>query len=300
MKPPAMCFLGKSIGLSRCGNRKPQSLLAAAQHNLRELPSGPLRSFNPATEPNRVLAGPSRACEVVEQAERLKQACDNAQRFKRRDHCQAIEFVISVPSWSGIDVMGYFEASLAWLRQRMALPVLSAVVHHDEEHPHMHILLSPARDGRYMGSAPINKANMQQLRAAFSSEVAVRHGLRHLAPKMAPGAKRAAADWVLSHLRRLDLPSRHELIWPLIDEQVRRDPVPLVELFEGGVAERLAHTNSSCVGIEGGQSNGQINLTGLSNAPSNATRVLRDFECFNDVVRDSKAIVTQTANRLEA
>jgi hypothetical protein len=205
-------------------------LLSAARHNLRELPPSRSPSFD-ATQVNlnRVLVGPSRAAEVVEQARHLKLACHNAHHFKRFDHCQAIELLISVPACSAIDFMSYFETSLAWVRQRIGLPVLSAVVHRDEAHPHMHVLLSPACDGHYRGSEPINKRNLKRLRNAFGMEVAVPHGFRHLTHKMNPKAKQMAADKVLSYLEQLDLPSRHEIIWPLVKEQVRKNPVHIMQ-----------------------------------------------------------------------
>ncbi|WP_423456092.1 plasmid recombination protein [Ottowia sp. VDI28] len=233
MKAPALCFRAKSIGLSRIGGRRPQSLLAAAQHNLREfMPPEHDQSIEAdRTHLNEILEGPNQASMLVEKADQLKQACHNAHKFKRRDYCQAIEVLISVPARSQIDFRSYFTTSLEWIRRTMSLPVLLAVVHMDEEHPHMHVLLSPARDALYEGCRPIDKLGLNRLIHAFSKDVAVPYGFRHLEPKMPARTRRESAERVLSSLLQLDLPSRHEWIWPMIDEHVHRDPLPLMELL---------------------------------------------------------------------
>lgn len=128
-------FAVKSIGLSRVNGRKPCTLLEAARHNLREIQAeqGATGRIDPTrTRCNTVLHGPASAAEVQALAAALLAAEGiNADKL-RRDHCQAIEAVFSLPQDAAVHDSGaYFAQCLAWLARALHLPVLSAVVHRD-------------------------------------------------------------------------------------------------------------------------------------------------------------------------
>ncbi len=177
-----LIFKVKSIGIStRCG-RVPVTLEQAARHNLRQMQKerGIRANINPALTPsNVVLAGPSDATEVVSNARRIKESCAVPKMKLRKDHVQAIEFLISLPTKSTIDSSQYFTAALEWfIKVYGDEMLLSAIVHHDEASPHMHVLVLPIVDGIYRGGAPIDKTHLPNLIKLFGKEVGIRFGLR--------------------------------------------------------------------------------------------------------------------------
>lgn len=184
-------FAVKSIGLSRVNGRKPCTLLEAARHNLREIQAeqGAMGHIDHTrTQHNTVLHGPAAAAEVHAQAGALLGAVGIVPDKLRRDHCQAIEAVFSLPQHAAVaDTADYFAKCLAWLAGALSLPVLSAVVHRDESATHLHVLLLPLKDGAHVGSAPIDRAALKRLRENFFAKVAGPAGLQRL-QRVWPGA----------------------------------------------------------------------------------------------------------------
>lgn len=236
MKTCIAYFGAKSISLSKAKGRKPQTLLASAEHNLRVCVN---RQFSMAhIDPNRlssnqILEGPCTPQEVVDLANDLKGNCANKDKFKRFDCCQAIEVMVSVDNDACIDQDAYFQASLAWLSRRLNLPVLSAVVHRDEGRPHLHILFSPAQGGCYVGGAPLVRPQFKSLCHDFIEKVAVPHGLQRPNAKLRPAQRRLIANQLLPLLRRLNWPLSHPQLWPVVERAVQEDPIPLMPLLTG-------------------------------------------------------------------
>ena len=218
-------FAVKSIGLSRCNGRKPCSLLDAARHNLREIQAeqGAKGHIDPRhSRQNTLMAGPSTAAAVHELSVALLAPVDTA-RLKR-DHCQAIEAVFSLPSGAGIDAAAYFARCLEWLTQVMPLPLLSAVVHHDEATPHLHALLLPVRDGRHVGSAPIARPELKRLRESFFAQVAGPFGLKREGAKLRGAVKAWAVAAVLRACEAAGLRVATGPLWPVLLAAIERDP----------------------------------------------------------------------------
>lgn len=178
-------FAVKSIGLSRVNGRKPCTLLEAARHNLREIQAeqGAAGHIDPKrTACNVLLAGPDTAAQVQGLANGLLAALDTS-RLKR-DHCQAIEAVFSLPTVSSIEAVEYFAQCLQWLQVALPLPVLSAVIHHDEAAKHLHALLLPVKGGRHVGGAPIARPELKRLRESFFAKVGGPAGLKRESAKV--------------------------------------------------------------------------------------------------------------------
>jgi hypothetical protein len=127
---------------------KPQQVLAvAARHLMREIPSEknaasgrilPHLSFK-----NYVLVGASDAAGIVAYANQLMSEA-GVKLPVRKDCVMGIELVFSLPATTSVDIEAYFQAALAWAREEFSpAPVISAVVHLDEQHPHMHVLVLP-------------------------------------------------------------------------------------------------------------------------------------------------------------
>jgi hypothetical protein len=160
----------KSIGLSGYDGRKKQSLLAAAKHNLREIQKeiGADRHIKPERIClNEILAGPATAAEV----EALAQAMRDGIGYmpKRRDFTQAHEMVFTLSSHTALNTRAFFDFCLAFVVAEFGQrSILSAVIHRDEEAPHLHVLLSPIAAGKYVGSALITKSSWAELVDKFA------------------------------------------------------------------------------------------------------------------------------------
>lgn len=221
-------FAVKSIGLSRVNGRKPCTLLEAARHNLREIQAeqGATGHIDPTrTHGNTVLHGPATAAEVCAHAEDLQAGAGIVRGSLRRDHCQAIEAVFSLPQQAAVpDPADYFATCLAWLAGALALPVLSAVVHRDEAATHLHVLLLPVKDGAHVGSAPIDRAALKRLRERFFAKVAGPAGLKHAGAKVRGMAKQWAIAAVFRRCEVLGLPAANGPLWPYLVACIERDP----------------------------------------------------------------------------
>lgn len=225
-------FAVKSIGLSRLGGRKPQTLMDAARHNLREIQAeqGVDGRINAArTHLNRLLAGPGTAKEVQAMAVTLLGAAGVDSGTLRKDHAQAIEAVFSLPPGHAIDPGHYFAACLAWLRAALRLPVLLAVVHLDEGAPHMHALMLPVKDGEHVGSKPIERSEWQRLGGLFFDSVAGPAGFQRPGAKLHGSVKKWAVDAILSACSDRGMPGALGALWPVLVAGVRRDPIPAMK-----------------------------------------------------------------------
>jgi hypothetical protein len=160
----------KSIGLSSYGGRKKQSLLSAAKHNLREIQKeigadGHIDAQR--TCRNEIIAGPVTAAKVEALAQALRD--DIGYKPPRKDYAQAHEIIFTLSSQTSLDVRKFFEFCLAFVVDEFGQDsVLSAVVHRDENAPHMHVLLVPIVKGQYVGSALITKPSLVELVDKFA------------------------------------------------------------------------------------------------------------------------------------
>jgi hypothetical protein len=221
-------FAVKSIGLSRVNGRKPCTLLEAARHNLREIQAemGSVGRINPErTHTNSVLFGPLTAAEVQADAGAVLAAQGiNADKL-RRDHCQAIEAVFSLPPDAAVtDRAAYFARCLEWVAGAMCLPVLSAIVHRDESAEHAHVLLLPLRGCAHVGSAAIDRIELKRLRDSFFAEVAGPAGLKRQTAKVYGVTKQWAVNAVLSRCEALRLPAANGALWPVLVAAIKREP----------------------------------------------------------------------------
>jgi hypothetical protein len=91
-----------------------------------------------------------------------------------------IELIFSVPAHrTDIDLQAFFQDSFDWAcKSYVPLKVISAEVHLDESHPHMHILFSCIQPDVLLGSKIYASPRQNKYRVSdFQKEVGLRHGL---------------------------------------------------------------------------------------------------------------------------
>lgn len=233
MKTP-LYFSAKTIGQSRRGGRKPQSLLVAARHNLRELQaeSGSYEGISlELSHLNVILHGASTPKDIHAYANALKSRYAVPKRKLRKDHVQALEFVISVRNDADFDSMAYFRASVRWLIEVFGEErLLSAIVHFDEGAPHMHALVLPIIDGQYQGGTPIDRTNLHKLTQRFADEVGKPFGLSFEPKRKLHSAQRHAAfNLVVDRLTEQSDPVLASRIWKAVVESIQHEPAKYVE-----------------------------------------------------------------------
>ena len=207
-------------------------VLAAARHNLREIQAelGAGGNLDPKRmHMNVVMHGPGDAADVAALAKARMQAAGVGKL--RKDAVQAIELVFSLPHCTVMDKRHYFADCLAWAGARFGADnILSAVAHHDEAAPHMHVLLLPLVGNKMAGSELVgNRRTLADIQVAFHSAVASQHGLRKAPKRLAGPSKDAAAHLVLQHLRVTSDAVLRSAAWPTIRDAIERDPAPFMD-----------------------------------------------------------------------
>jgi hypothetical protein len=222
-------FAAKKISLSRQCGRKPVSLLSAAKHNLREIQAelGASSHIDSArTHLNAVLRGPATAQAVVEFAAKLAREAGIDLARQRRDYCQAIELLFSLPAGADIDDVVYFSDCVAWTEQRFgAESVMSAVVHRDEGALHAHVFVNPIVDGRMRGGSLLSRQALADLRRSFEVVIARKFGLRMGQARITGASRGAIAKAVLERLDRSQDAATQSAVWPVIRAGIEAAPL---------------------------------------------------------------------------
>jgi hypothetical protein len=231
----ALFFSCKSIGLSRVNGRKPCDLRTAARHNLREIQAemGATGRIDPRQSvKNHILAGPDDAEGVASLAKNIAADAGVDLSKQRRDFCQAIELVFSLPEKSPIDPLSFFDDCLRWAGHAYRLPVLSAVIHFDEPCPHCHVLMLPLKNGRYVGGEPVAKPETRDMTELFYKDVAGPAGFKRHGAKLMGRAKQAAIKLVLTKCESHGLPDAAGPLWGFFEDAIRRNPLPAIQALE--------------------------------------------------------------------
>lgn len=217
----------KTIGASTYRGRKAQTLLQAAKHNLREIQSElGANSHIDATRIhlNEIMAGPDTPAGVAALALSLMAAAGVDVSKLRKDHTQAHELLFTLSADTTVNPRDYFGRCLAWSMEQFGSDnILSAVIHMDESAPHLHVLIVPLEDGRYLGSSLIDRARLKKLRALFSTEVAPEFGLKVMEPLT--GARRSRAiEVIFDRLQTTQDAILQSELWEIVKTDIARNP----------------------------------------------------------------------------
>lgn len=161
-------------------------------HNLRELVAEMgvrVDSHIDATRSknNIVLKGGHTSADVASEVNALMKSVIVSKW--RTDTIGAIELIFSLPSTAKINHRDYFSASVEWAENFFSVPVVSAVIHLDEDAPHCHVILVPIVNGKLCGSQVIgNKWRMAAMHEDYHNSVGKQYGLARPTPKKRYGA----------------------------------------------------------------------------------------------------------------
>lgn len=232
---PYAIYLVKAISLSRQSKTKACDLAGALRHNLRLIPSDrePGSSIRPSeSHKNTILAGSNSVEEIlaVANAQKAQIAQVNARKL-RYDHVQAVEVVVSLNTDLDNN-LAFFQACTDWAGEYFGQKaILSSVVHSDEVHPHVHILISPVHHGRVAGDELKNPRALQLQKRSFFDKVAASFGVRMSIEKLSKRGKRRASDCVFAHLKQMNSPLMSDAAWPAIKDSIRKDPIRYVSEY---------------------------------------------------------------------
>jgi hypothetical protein len=214
--------------------RKPQTLLMAARHNLREIQAengADYGKLDPTrTHLNELLAGPDKASDVVMLNNRLFATAGKDPEKQRKDYVQASEHVLSLAP--GQDERGFFSVMVECFKGIYgANNILSATVHRDQEQPHIHILVSPITGGSYHGGKLHN--NIQtNLNKALIAQAAKPIGFAPpLTWKVKKQQTNQKAASVIAFFEHHHHPILNDPAWPAWLKTINNDPNPLFEYY---------------------------------------------------------------------
>jgi hypothetical protein len=228
-----LVFRVGSVSLSNRRKGGPCSLLNAARHLSREIQAeiGADKRIDPSrSHLNLWLHGPRTGAETVQLAAAAAVGAGVDVSCLKRDYCQAIELMFGLPATAAVDSAQYFGRCLDWAMQ--ALPgvvLLCAVVHHDEDNPHMHVLLSPFKAGASIAKDVKASKSVRRLIESFFANVAGPAGLKRGGAKLHGRAKEAAVEVVLQRLAREGVEA--SAAWASIRASVERDPMPYLSSY---------------------------------------------------------------------
>lgn len=200
------------------GDKKgePIPILRMAQHITREtkLKSNidPIRSHL-----NQVIFGKTTAAEIYQEAldayadfGYCKTPNNSKPKTLRHDAVHGVGVVFSLPSNSDIREDAYFSGCLHWAFEVYKGDIISGVIHRDEAHPHLHLIVLPFVNGRMAGSAVYGSPYTRNWRRqSFIDDIAKPYGL--IKPEPSPLDMRNVTS-VHRHLRRTSPDKYHRLV----------------------------------------------------------------------------------------
>lgn len=162
-------------------NSHDEVLRRVMRHNLREIQSEFGERSDSVIDPrricfNEILFGLDTSDGVAEVAHEAMLT----ERVRRRANAAlGIEIVCSVPNGLTIDYRAYFKDAAQWAEKYFDVPMLSAIIHSDEDYPHVHIVMLPMREGKLIASELLgDRKTTKSMQADFHEQVGKRYGLR--------------------------------------------------------------------------------------------------------------------------
>jgi hypothetical protein len=144
---------------------------------------------------------------------------------KRKDKAYAIEWLFTVTLGYPGNHLHLYADCLSWLESYFSnCPLVHAVIHYDENEPHMHVIMVPLEGNRLPASDLLSykgasKARLNSLYAA----VGAKHGLiAHT--KLTGAMKKAAAAAVIEDFERRGIPIVLQNAWSPMKTCIKNSP----------------------------------------------------------------------------
>lgn len=169
----------------------------------------------------------------------------NHRTNKRHDKGFAIEWLFSVTLGYEGDHLSLYNDCLSWLAAYYPdCPLVHAVIHYDENEPHMHVIMIPIRGNSLPASDILSfKGEARTRNSNLYTAIGKKHGLT-LKTSLKGAIKKRAAEIVIDALEKRNTPSFMGNIWPAIKSSIRNSP--------DGFLDPLGITLAQLVSVESG------------------------------------------------
>jgi len=191
------------------------------------------------------LDGPSFE-EVIMGILRSKVLDLNHYSFKKKNRGYAVELLFSVTSGHQCDFNSMYADSLGWLKDYYPeCIIIHAVIHHDEDTPHMHVVLVPLFNGKLQADKIRGYKGVSKKRNVSLFEyLDKRYGLTF--PVYLKGAeKKAGAALAIRHYQKLPEAQVNRLLEQPVLQAIYARPEPFLHAFGITYEEVLANIGTT-------------------------------------------------------
>lgn len=182
---------------------------------------------------------------------REKEVDLSSQTNKRKDKCFAIEWLFSVTLGYEGDHRSLYIDCLDWLSAYYPnCPLVHAVVHYDENEPHMHVVMVPLEGKRLPGSRILSyKGGARARDNDLYESIGIKHGLTSRI-SLKGAIKYRAAEAVINALEARHIPSFMGRIWPAVKSSIRNSPDEFLDPL-GITLAQLVSVESGVISTKG-------------------------------------------------
>ena len=150
--------------------------------------------------------------------------------FKRKDKGYAIEWVFSVTPGFSCDFKELYMRCLDWLKIKFpSCPIAHAVIHFDEDDPHIHIVMVPI-EGKHLPASKILgfKGCSRERSFDLFEKVGIDFGLSYNM-YLKGAAKKAASERAIKELKKLHYREKMGKLWHPFKSAVKSRPEPFLD-----------------------------------------------------------------------
>ena len=175
----------------------------------------------------------------------------NNRNNKRIDKGFAIEWLFSVTLGYEGDHLSLYNDCLSWLAAYYPdCPLVHAVIHYDENEPHMHVIMIPIRGNSLPASDILSfKGEARTRNGNLYAAIGKKHGLT-LKTSLKGAIKKRAAEVVIDALEKRNTPSFMGNIWPAIKSSIRNSPDEFLDPL-GITLAQLVSVESGVISTKG-------------------------------------------------
>mgnify|MGYP002631830048 FL=1 len=222
----SLTLIGKTLKVEG----KTGTLALADLHNRRKIPYeakglGHIDRTHTALNTELISLENDTLIDAVFRTLREKNFDFNASFNKRKDRGFAIEWIFSVSLGFEGDHQQLYADCINCLRSLYPnCPLVHAVIHYDENEPHMHVIMVPLVGNRLRASEVLSYKGAYRWRLqALHKILGNKYGLT-LKTSLKGAIKKRAAEAVIEALEKFDVRSSMGNIWPAIKSSIRNSP----------------------------------------------------------------------------